>query len=355
MSSNFFTNLITWDEYKNSVISDRKKFLTKENRLFHVLFSQQFDRPILDDLYQITNKIRIISKTKEGSIWLKNLLMTKRVMLYFVQASTRTFLSFGSAAQMLGMSIMDVRSLETSSEVKGESFTDTIITFSSYFDMVIMRHPQEGHAEEAAFVLGKSRRPVPVINAGSGKDQHPTQALLDIFTLRRSFEKINGLNRKTIMFVGDLKRGRTVRSLCYLLSHFDQIKIIFCAPKPFQMREDILLFLKEKNIEYKLTQDFNSWIAEADAVYMTRIQDEHDKETESLHYKLEDYTFKKEHLEKIKASTVIMHPLPRRNEIDPAVDHDPRAVYWKQVRNGMWTRSALMAYIFKLENKILNY
>ncbi len=342
------------EEYLDLSINDRCQYLLKEEKIFHVQFSQQFSRPFLDQLYVLTNKIKLISKTKEGSKWLGGLLSTKKVMFYFIQPSTRTFLSFLTAAQSLGIKISDVRSTETSSEMKGESFSDTIKAFSSYFDMIIMRHPLEGYSEKASFILNSTRRPIPVINAGSGKDQHPTQALLDIFTLRKSFERIGGLENKTIMIVGDLKRGRTVRSLCYLLSNFRKIKFIFSSPNRFQMEADIKEFLSKNNISYIETNEFDKWIPEADAVYMTRIQDEYDSNGESKKSSIENFFFTKDHLKLLKPNGVIMHPLPRRQEIAEEVDLDPRAVYWRQVRNGMWTRAALIAYLFSVDKKILD-
>ena len=342
------------EEYLSLSINERCKYLIRGERIFHVQFSQQFSRSFLDQLYFLTNKIKLISKTNEGSKWLSGLLSTKKIMFYFIQPSTRTFLSFLTAAQSLGIKISDVRSTQTSSEIKGESFSDTIKTFSSYFDMIIMRHPLEGYSEKASFILNHTRRPIPVINAGSGKDQHPTQALLDIFTFRKSFEKIGGLENKTIMMVGDLKRGRTVRSLCYLLSNFKNIKFIFSSPQCFQMEEDIKEFLSRNDINYVETNEFDEWIPQADAIYMTRIQDEYDENDESKKIPINKFFLKKDHLKLLKPTGIIMHPLPRRREIAEEVDLDPRAVYWRQVRNGMWTRAALMAYIFSVDKKIID-
>ena len=344
---------LTWEGYSELPIHKKCLYLSQNSRLFDVLFSQQFNRPLLDELYVLTNKIRLISKTTEGGNWLNHLLSTKKVMLYFIQPSTRTFLSFMTASQVLGMKVSEVRSTEMSSELKGESFEDTIRAFSSYFDVIIMRHPKEGYAEKAAFVLNQTRRPVPVINAGSGKDQHPTQALLDIFTLLRSFERLGGLEGKTIMMAGDLKRGRTVRSLTYLLTNFEKIHIIFSSPETFRLEKDIKDFLKQKKIDFTETTEYESQLAKADAVYMTRIQDEYDLDNESSQFEKSKYVFRREHLRLLKSSSIIMHPLPRRDEIETTVDEDPRVMYWRQVRNGMWVRAALIAYIFGADSKIL--
>ena len=184
-----------------------------QGRPFHVLATQQFGRQALDALGDLATCIRFLAKSKEGMTFLQSMLPHRRAMLYFTQPSTRTFLSFHSACEILGMRIGTVRDTATSSERKGETKDDSVRTFSSYFYCVIMRTQAGGLAERMAWVLSNSERPVPIINAGSGKDQHPTQALLDVYTLQRSFEKRGGIEEKTIVFVGDLLRGRTVRSL----------------------------------------------------------------------------------------------------------------------------------------------
>ncbi|MCE3233765.1 MAG: aspartate carbamoyltransferase, partial [Rickettsiaceae bacterium] len=248
-------------------------------------------------------------------------LSDKRSMLFFVQPSTRTFLSFLNACQLLGMKISEIRDATTSSEVKGESPEDMIRTFSSYVDMIIIRHFEEGFAERAAWTLNTcANRSIPVINAGSGKDQHPTQALLDIYTLQRSFARISGIDNKKIAMVGDLKRGRTVRSLSRLLSLYNNVELFFVSPKEFAMRDDIIEFLKSKNVKFHITDDFQAVIPNVDAIYSTRIQDEHDVNGESGGIDYKPFCFKKEHLSILQPHAVILHPFPRRDEIDVAVD-----------------------------------
>ena len=351
--------LINWEQFSSLSLEKRIDFFFDRSKNFGALYSQQFSRDFLDKLYLLTNKTRLIAKTKEGKHWLMRLLSHHRAMLYFIQPSTRTFLSFSAACEILGIRCTDVRSVETSSEIKGEAFEDTIRTFSSYFDLVIIRHPQPGYAEKAAFVLQSSRRPIPLINAGSSDDQHPTQALLDIFTLRKSFSNAGGLEGKTIMMVGDLKRGRTVRSLCYLLSLFRDVNIIFASPQSFQMKDDIKTFLKKKNVSFLESDDMVKHLKKVDAIYMTRIQDEYDnKKSPSLKSspagdEFKNFKLRKEHLKLLKPESVILHPLPRRDEIEKSIDNDPRAVYWRQVRNGMWTRSALISILFNVSKKII--
>jgi aspartate carbamoyltransferase catalytic subunit len=164
-----------------------------------------------------------------------------------------------------------------------------------------------------------------------------------------------GIDGKHIVMVGDLKRGRTVRSLSYLMKNYKDVHITYVSPEEFRMGLDVLEFLRRYNISYTETYDFESAIKEADVIYMTRIQDEYDKNGESKKVDYSKYHFKPEHLSMIKQTCIIMHPLPRREEIDPKVDFDERAVYWRQERNGMWIRTALIAYIFGVDHKIMTY
>jgi len=277
-------------------------------------------------------------------------------MLYFAQPSTRTFLSFYAACQILGIKPAEVRDASTSSEIKGESQEDSVRTFSSYFDMIIMRHPVGGFAERIAWLLSQTDRPVPVVNAGSGKDQHPTQALLDIYTLQRSLEKRRGgLEGARIAFVGDLARGRTVRSLSLLLRHYPGVQQVFVAPPQLQIGDDILAKLDEAGMRYEVTSDFEPVVPTVDAIYMTRIQDEWDKPGEGAAIDTSRFHFTADHLKVLQPHAIIMHPLPRRQEIAPEVDGDPRAKYWRQVRNGMWVRAVLILMIFDREHEIDRY
>jgi aspartate carbamoyltransferase catalytic subunit len=339
-----------FDKFLSKPIEEKIPYFTKEGRIYDCLFAQQFNRETLEYLFRIANTLRRITKTKEGMEFASSLLNHKRAMLYFVQPSTRTFLSFLNACHILGIKTSEIRDTLISSEYKGESPEDSIRTFSSYVDLIIMRHPTPNFVEKSAWLMNRTKRPVPIINAGSSKDQHPTQALLDMYTLYRSF---NGeIDGKTIAMVGDLKRGRTVRSLSYLLKNYKNIKIIYISPKEFRMEEDVLKFLRENKIEYLETENFEEGISQADAIYMTRIQDEHDKNGESKNVDYYRYSFTKKHLNIIKKNAIIMHPLPRRQELSVEVDDDPRAMYWRQERNGMWIRAALIAYIFRVDSKI---
>ena len=349
---------ISWEDYSKLSLEEKKPYLAHrsgDGMPYHTLNAQQFDRGVLERLCALANRIRFINKSKEGALFLKSVLAHKRAMLYFSQPSSRTFLSHLNACQLLGLTTSSVRDAATSSEAKGESKTDTVRTFSSYVDMIIMRCPEKGLAEQAAWELSNSDRPIPILNAGSGKDQHPTQALLDIYTLIRSFETKGGVDGRTVVFCGDLLRGRTVRSLSYLLTNFNDVKQIFIAPKELQVPDDVVAILKKKGVRYEIGDDLKAAVKVADAVYMTRIQDEWDNaKGESAKIDTSRFKFGAEELELLKKDGCIMHPLPRRDEIATCCDRDPRAMYRRQMRNGMWIRAALIASTFGFERSIMN-
>ena len=349
---------IEWEKFSVLPLEAKRGYLTRgggDEMPYHTLFAQQFDRDLLERLCALANRIRFINKSKEGALYLKTVLAHKRAMLYFSQPSSRTFLSHLAACQILGITTGSVRDAATSSEFKGETKEDSIRTFSSYFDMIIMRSPEQGLAEKMAWELSNSDRPIPILNAGSGKDQHPTQALLDIYTLMRSFETKGGVDGRTVVFCGDLLRGRTVRSLSYLLTNFKNVRQIFVAPPELHVPEDVIATLKEKGVKFDLLSDLREAVKEADAVYMTRIQDEWDS-SKGASAKIDTSRFKfgAEELKLLKPYGVIMHPLPRRDEIATCCDHDPRAMYWRQMRNGMWIRAALIASTFGYERSIMD-
>ncbi len=348
---------ISWAEFEKLPLEEKRPYLERydgSRSPYHTLFAQQFDRDLLERLAALANRIRFMAKSKEGALYLKSLLSHKRAMLYFSQPSSRTFLSHLAACQILGLTTGSVRDAATSSEFKGESKEDSIRTFSSYFDMIIMRTPEKGLAEQMAWELSNSSRPIPILNAGSGKDQHPTQALLDIYTLLRSFEDKGGLKNRTVTFCGDLLRGRTVRSLSYLLTNFENIRQVFVAPPQLQVPEDVLDILRAKNVEFSISNNLREAVSLSDAVYMTRIQDEWDtSKGESEKIDTSRFKFGEEELKLLPKDGIIMHPLPRRDEISTCCDHDPRAMYWRQMRNGMWIRSALIVMTFGYEKQLM--
>ncbi len=348
---------VDWESFSALSLEAKRPYLEREEGdglPYHTLFAQQFDRALLERLCALANRIRFINKSKEGALYLKSVLAHKRAMLYFSQPSSRTFLSHLAACQLLGITTGSVRDAATSSEFKGESKEDSIRTFSSYFDMIIMRSPEQGLAEKMAWELSNSDRPIPILNAGSGKDQHPTQALLDVYTLVRSFENAGGLDGKTVTFCGDLKRGRTVRSLSYLLTNFRDVRQVFVAPPELQVPDDVVGILRRKGVSYAVGDDLKAAVRESDAVYMTRIQDEWDRDKgESSRIDTSRFKFGAEELKLLKPTGAILHPLPRRDEIATVCDRDPRAMYWRQMRNGMWIRAALIASTFGFEKPLM--
>lgn len=254
---------------------------------------------------------------------------------------------------MLGIKTSDIRSLSASSEAKGESLEDTLETFHSYTDLIIIRHANEHIAEKAAWMFNSSDKPIPIINAGSGPYEHPTQALLDVYTLYRAFN--GAIDGKTVVMCGDLKRGRTIRSLTQLLNNYKDIKIIYVAPNELSLPDDLREFLDNSHIKFEESEDFESAVKQADVFYTTRIQDEYDKSNESKAIDYSKFYLKKHHLNVMKDNCVILHPLPRRGELEPAIDSDPRAWYWRQEVNGLWVRTALIAHTFEQDKQILSY
>ena len=325
-----------------------RKFTT----LFHVIDPRVFERQLLDELCALATRVRSIAKTPAGARFLQDLAPNRRAMLYFTQPSTRTFLSFNNACHILGMRTSEIRDRSTSSEVKGESFEDAIRTFSSYVDVIIMRSRHPGRAAAAADLMDSIARPVPVINGGSGSDQHPTQALLDIYTLDRSFSELGGIDGKVIGMMGDLKRGRTVRSLSMLMQNYRDVRLVFIAPNRFAMEDDIKNFLATHGIPYVETENLPGALPELDALYVTRMQTEWDRHGESRHVDTGRFSIGTGEMKLLKPDSIVMHPLPRGPEIAPAVDADPRAMYWRQERNGMWMRVDVLLKIFKLEIRV---
>ena len=352
---------ISWEDYSALDIGGRIPYLSQtldSSEPFHVLYSQQFDRTMLDELCALADDIRKLNKSPEGAMFLHSLLANRNALNLFAQPSTRTYMSFQVAEQKLGMEVTDIRDVSTSSQAKGESMQNSIRTFSSYVDMIVMRHPDGGAAELAAYEMNMADRRIPVLNGGSGRDQHPTQALLDIYTLQKSLDEIDG---KKIAMVGDLLRGRTVRSLSYLMKNYKDVEIYYVSPQRLQMADDVKDFLKRNDIRYTESENLEAIVGIVDAIYMTRIQWEWDRAAgakasfdQQGQYDPR-FVFKKEYLNKMKAKSCLLHPLPKLNEVDPELDYmdDNRVVYWRQERNGMWIRAALIARIFGVHKQIV--
>lgn len=311
----------------------------------------EFDRNFLEAICARTQELRELCDKPDGKRLLKELFADQSAMLYFTQPSSRTYTSFTRACQKLGVDIVDIRDPNTSSEVKGESDLDSIRTFASYVDVIIMRSPKPGLAQVAAAYLDGTPRPRPIVNAGSGPDEHPTQALLDIYTMRRSFKDRGGIDGKTIAFVGDLARSRVVRSLAKLMPRYHDMRLLLVSPEGFRMHADVRECLDRHGVRYDETADFREAVRQADVVYMTRVQDEHDAADGDSPRTFPEFHFTPEHLELLRPEGIVMHPGPRREELDPRTDADPRSMYWRQMRNGMWVRAALLACVFATQRK----
>jgi len=299
------------------------------SRLRHVIESQQFSRPILEDLFARAEEIK-----REPHHFIGRLAGQVMAALFY-EPSTRTRLSFEAAMLRLGGETMGTdNAREFSSAAKGETLEDTIQIVGGYADVIVLRHNEEGAARRAAAVAS-----VPIINAGDGPGQHPTQALLDLYTVRNELGRIDGVR---VAMVGDLANGRTVRSLTYLLSKFKDIKVWFVAPPQVAMREDLKAHLDEQHVPWIETQDLNAVLPEVDVVYMTRIQKERFPDPELYNAVKGVYRIDKDAMALMRKYAILMHPLPRVDEISTEVDPDPRSAYFRQARNGLHVRMALL-------------
>jgi aspartate carbamoyltransferase len=381
-----------WHEFEhrlNRPLQMKLPEFQRDGRLRHIIFSHQFDRSILEGIGQVTTKIRELGETREGLHFLSKLLRYRRAMLYFTQASTRTFLSFLAACQILGMKCGEIRDPSVSSEAKGESPLDSIRMFSSYFDLIIMRAKYPDFAEACAYLMNdldritdsdrSGQRGVPIINGGSGADEHPTQALLDVYTLQRIFsfeskkdssrrQRFNeirrkykgltkGLGDKVYCFCGDIGRGRTVRSLATLLALYDNITMYFVYPPhpKLQLSADLRDYLLEKRVKVYEGHSLKEVVRDIDVLYMTRIQHEHDRDDSYRPEEMRACQLTPELVADMKEYAAILHPFPRNGrepEIPFEVDADPRAMYFEQSHNGMWVRAALLSYVFNVDGDV---
>lgn len=258
------------------------------------------------------------------------------VATLFFEPSTRTRLSFESAASRLGAKVIGFSDATSSSVSKGESLNDTILTVSNYADIIVMRHPREGSARYASEVS-----PVPVINAGDGANQHPTQTLLDMYSIRKTQGRLDGLD---IAFVGDLKYGRTVHSLTFAMSDFNTT-FHLVSPEELKLPSYVKRKIKENNLDYFQYTDMQEAIPKADILYMTRIQKERFSDPIEYERVKNAYILKDEMLAGSKQNLKVLHPLPRVNEIETEVDNNPKAYYFQQAQNGVYVRQALLASI----------
>ncbi|HEX5481611.1 MAG TPA: aspartate carbamoyltransferase [Terriglobia bacterium] len=303
-------------------------------KLHHVVEAQQFDHKTLLELFEASREMENVVE-RGGVSDYHNRIMAA----LFYEPSTRTRFSFETAMHRLGGRVITTENAaEFSSVSKGETLEDTIRILNGYADLIVIRHFEVGAAGRAAAV---SR--VPIINAGDGAGQHPTQALLDLYTIQKEIGSIDGLR---IAMVGDLAQGRTVRSLAYLLGKFQDVKIYFVAPPLLRMKDDILDYLQERNVACEEESDFEKVLPQVNVVYQTRVQKERFGDRIADYEKCRGlYVINRETLRLLRQDAIIMHPLPRIGEITMEVDADPRAAYFRQAQNGLYVRMALLKMV----------
>ena len=297
-----------------------------------ILSVSQFDRDDLETIFEVAHEMYGIVE-RIGSF---DLLKGKILTNLFYEPSTRTSSSFVAAIERLGGSVVQINNVTYSSVSKGETLEDTVRTMESYTDAIVLRHPEKGSAARAAAAAAK-----PVINAGDGPGEHPTQALLDAYTIREEMGTMDGL---TVTMLGDLKYGRTVHSLAKLLSMYD-VKINYVSPEILRMPESLVAEVSAAGIEQHATADLDEVLGTTDVLYVTRIQKERFEDPSEYDLVKDSYVITPETLSGAKERMAVMHPLPRVGEISTDVDSDPRAAYFRQMEYGMYVRMALLALV----------
>ena len=297
-----------------------------------ILSVSQFSREDLEAIFAVAHEMSGMVQ-RVGSF---DLLKGKVLANLFYEPSTRTSSSFVAAIERLGGSVIQINNVTFSAVSKGESLRDTVRTLESYTDAIVLRHPELGSAAEAAAAATK-----PVINAGDGPGEHPTQALLDAYTIREEMGTIDGL---TVTMLGDLKYGRTVHSLAKLLTLYD-VKINYVAPDILRMPPDLVRDVGEAGVGQTETSDLDAVLGDTDVLYVTRVQKERFEDPAEYEQVKGSYVITTDTMQRAKERMIVMHPLPRVGEIAPDVDDDPRAAYFRQMEYGMYVRMALLALV----------
>jgi aspartate carbamoyltransferase catalytic subunit len=306
-----------------------------------VISVEQFSREDLSQLFDVADRMKRIKETNGST----DILRGKILANLFYEASTRTDSSFSIAMKRLGGEVHNIVGVQFSSVSKGETLTDTVRVLSGYADVIVLRHHEKGAALQAAQAIHAQRNkqslpPVPLINAGDGVGEHPTQALLDVYTI---IQKLGRLDDLTIGLVGDLKHGRTVHSLAKLMSLYNNIKLIFVSPPSLKMPPDLVQELIRAGIEVQEAEDISQVANRADVLYVTRVQKERFENEAAYQAVSGSYSVTPETVAIMRPDAIVMHPLPRVGEISEAVDDLPQAVYFEQTTNGMYVRMALLA------------
>jgi aspartate carbamoyltransferase len=297
-----------------------------------VISVAQFDRDDLEYIFGVAEAMR----TMVAHIGTFDLLKGKILANLFYEPSTRTSSSFVAAMERLGGSVIPINEVKYSSVSKGESLPDTIRTLECYADVIVLRHPDTGSAEIAAKAGRK-----PIINAGDGIGEHPTQALLDLFTIREELGTVDGL---TVTMLGDLRFGRTVHSLSRLLSLFD-VRLNYVSPAILRMPAELVAQLDERGVRQTQHDSLDNVMADTDVLYVTRVQKERFENLSEYESVKSAYVITPETMKGFRSRMALMHPLPRVGEISPAVDDDPRAAYFRQMEYGLYVRMALLAMV----------
>ena len=303
----------------------------------HILTTKQFlDKKILEQIFRSADLMERMDKKGKVPKYLEG----KILATLFYEPSTRTRFSFETAMLKLGGQVITTENAkEFSSAIKGETIEDTVRVVGNYTDAIVLRHYENGTASKASIVS-----PVPIISAGDGSGEHPTQALLDLYTVKKELGRLDNLK---IGLVGDLLYGRTTHSLIYLLSIFKNINLFFVSPKELKLPQNCIKFLKEKKVNFVETNKLDKVLPKIDVLYATRIQKERFK-SEKLYNKIKDsFKIDGSSLKKMKIKSIIMHPLPRVNEISTEVDYDKRAAYFRQAKNGLYIRMTLLKMIME--------
>ena len=303
----------------------------------HVLSTKQFlDHIKLDELFAAADLL----EKQDAAGKVPPDLAGKILATVFYEPSTRTRFSFEAGMLKLGGQVITTESAaQFSSAVKGETLEDSIKVISGFADTIVLRHPEQGAAERAARVSS-----VPVINGGDGIGEHPSQALYDLYTIKKELGRVDGLH---VAFVGDMKNGRTVKSLLTLLNSYKDVKVSLISPEALALPAARIEELKQQNVDFRISTDLNSILQDADVFYVTRVQKERFEDAAEYEKLKDAYIIDAKTLAAMKEKAIIMHPLPRVNEIAPEVDTDPRAAYFRQGRNGLFVRMALLVSVLK--------
>jgi aspartate carbamoyltransferase catalytic subunit len=297
----------------------------------HLVSAADVDRRLLDDLFALARAMEEVVRSRGGTDELHGRVLAT----LFYEPSTRTRFSFEVAMMRLGGGVVGAENArEHSSGAKGETLEDTTRIVGSYADGIVVRHYEEGAAARMAAVAE-----VPIINAGDGSHEHPTQALLDLYTVERELGRVDGLR---IALVGDLAHGRTVHSLCHMLALYRDVRLYLVSPAATRMRSDVLEVLSSRGVAYQEVDDLAAIAGEVDVLYQTRVQKERFASLDAYRRARGRYVIDRALMARLRPHAIVLHPLPRVDEISPEVDADPRAAYFRQARNGLFVRMALL-------------